>query len=251
MSPDLHDPTRQRRRVVPPATLAFVSAVMLISPSVLAAPAPTDRPVVKLALKAPRGGKPLSATVTRSRDADGGAIVKLLAEGVGPRPQALTLYTGGGADDGAGDDDLLSIEARQMPLPDGAPAVRVDVRYRVPDGRMRQEEVETFLVGFDGKTHKLLSLLTLQMKDRSKARTCREGVRSQLEFRAADGGAVELVASSTRAVEPLLGDDDLPIDRTCKAAPGVSRVIYRMAKGQTAFEQIDPPPPPAEEDEEE
>jgi hypothetical protein len=215
---------------------------LLISSQLAWAAAPAERTVAKLAIDAKKG--PIEAWITRARDAEGGVVIKIVAKGVAPKAQALTLYTGGGAEDGAGDAEIGNIKAQGFEMPGGAPAVRVDVTYKVPDGRKHDEQTDTYLVGLDGKTRKLLELPTSSLRDRSK--TCREGTQTQLQFRAGKDGVVELLASTSRAVDPLLGDDDLPVDKTCKAPSGVTKVLYRM-KGDVLV-QIDPPPAPAEED---
>lgn len=217
----------------------FVFVLSATSVAFAAKPTSAEKTVAKFAVTRAKGA-PINVWVTRERDSEGGIIVKLVAQGAGAKAQAVTVYEGGGADDGAGDAEVKDIVAKAFALPGGAPAVRVDVSYRVPDGRKKDEQIETILIGLEGKPHRLLELVTYSMRDKTK--TCREGVSTQFAVRAGAGGAVDLLASTTVAVEPALGDDDLPIDKTCKAPAGASRVIYRL-KGD-AFEQIDPPPAP-------
>ncbi len=165
-------------------------------------------------------GKPLDVWVTRTRDSEGGVIIKLIARGVGPKPQALTIYTGGGADDGAGDDEVQKIVAKPFDLVGGKKGVRVDFSFRIPDGKKKDEQTDTTLVGFGGgKTHKLIELRTRHYRDRSKI--CREGEEVALSV---EGEA--LIAATSQKTEPELGDDDLPIDKTCKAPRGVAKKKY-------------------------
>lgn len=161
--------------------------------------------------------------VTRARFPDGGLTVKLIAKGVGPKPQALTIYHGGGDDDGAGDAEVKAIEASALPLPDGQQGVRVDFTFRVPDGRKNDEQTDTTLVGFQGKTHKLLELRTRLSHDRGK--NCREGEETQLALDAAGN----LVASTTQNAESALGDDDLPLDKTCRAPRGAAKKSFKWS----------------------
>jgi hypothetical protein len=166
------------------------------------------------------GGKAIDVWVTRTRDSEGGIAIKLIARGVGPKPQSLTIYTGGGADDGAGDDEVQRISAKPFDLPGGKKGVRVDYTFRIPDGKKNDEQTDTMLVGFGGgKTHKLIELRTRRYRDRSKI--CREGEEVSLTIEGND-----LVAGTSQKTDPELGDDDLPIDKTCKAPRGVAKKKY-------------------------
>jgi hypothetical protein len=181
-----------------------------------------ERTVAKLQVAGGPGeaDKPIEVWVTRAKDSEGGITVKLIAKGVGPKPQALTLYSGGGADDGAGDAEVKQITARPFELPGGKPGVRVDYSFRLPDGKKKDEQIDTILVGFGGgKTHKVFELRTRLSRDRSKL--CREGEEVALSL---DGKG--LVAATTRTAEPVLGDDDLPLDKTCRAPKGAVKKSY-------------------------
>jgi len=182
-------------------------AMLLTSPSLRA----QERTVAKAQVAAEPGKPPVEVWVTRQRDEEGGVVIKLVAKGVGPKPQALTLYTGGGADDGAGDAEVRKIAASPFDLPGGRKGVRVDFTYRIPDGRKKDEQTDTSLVGFGGgKAHKLIELRTRLARDRSKL--CREAEEIALSL---EGD--QLIAIVGRKALPELGDDDLPIDKTCKA----------------------------------
>jgi hypothetical protein len=189
--------------------LAFGSAVLA-----------QERTVAKCQVAPAEGQKPIDVWVTRTRDSEGGVVIKLIARGVGPKPQALTIYSGGGADDGAGDDEVQKVSAKAFDLPAGKKGVRVDFSFRIPDGKKNDEQTDTTLVGFGGgKTHKLIELRTRRYRDRSKI--CREGEEVAL---AVDGN--DLVAGTSQKTEPELGDDDLPIDKTCKAPRGIAKKKY-------------------------
>lgn len=180
----------------------------------------------------------VDVAVTRVRAKDGGLTLKLVAKGPWPKPRSLTLYEGGGDDDGAGDDDVRSIRAAPFELPGGKPGVRVDFTFRVPDGRRGDEQTDTSLVVLEGKVHKLLELRTRLSRDRSK--TCRMSEVTTLELDAAG----DLVAATQVKAEPALDEEDNPIDKTCKAPKGVTRKVYTMRGGKL----VDADPTPADDD---
>ena len=178
---------------------------------------------------APEPNKPnIDVWVTRAGDDEGGLIIKLIARGVGPKAQALTIYSGGGGDEGPGESDLKSIGAKVFELPGGRKAVRVDFTYQVPESKTREIQTDTWIVGFGGKTHKLLpeALRTRFSSDRSKV--CREREETTLSAES-DAEGVLLVAARAERVDAVYGDDHLPVDKTCRAAPGVDKKAYRLA----------------------
>jgi hypothetical protein len=180
-----------------------------------------EQTVAKLTLPAEAGRPAIDVTVDRVASADGGVLVKLGARTNG-RTQTLTLYQGGGDEDGAGDRDLRAIAATAFELPGGRPAVRVDVTYHPADQPKRNERTDTFLVGVAAAPRVLLELPTRLLRDRSKV--CRELVETQL----GDDG-IDLVTRTVVRLEPALGDDDLPIDRTCVSPREQRRKIYKWA----------------------
>src|SRR5262245_18453790 len=91
-----------------------------------------DRTAAKVSLQPMPGRPPMEVWLTRSRGQDGSLVVKLIASGVGPRPQALTIYARGGDEDGPGDDDVRGLSLKVFDLPKGVKAARVDFSHRVP-----------------------------------------------------------------------------------------------------------------------
>jgi hypothetical protein len=163
----------------------------------------------------------VAATVTRQRMPDGGVRVKLMTAGLTPKPQALTIYAGGGDDDGPSDKAVRQIKAQAFDMPDGQKAVRVDVEFVVP-GTKSDLQVETSLVGFVGKPHKLIEMQTGGQKARSKS--CKEMRETQLRFSA--GPPMLLEAVTTVTLESALGDDDLPLDKACHGKRQLERDVY-------------------------
>ena len=197
-----------------------------------------DKTVAKLSLANGENFPAIDVWVTRAAGKDGSLVVKLIAKGVGAKPQALTIYQCGGDDDGAGDAEVRGIKASAFDLPGGKKGVRVDLVYRLPDGKKKDEQTDTTLVGFGGgKTHKLLELRTRLAHDRSKV--CRESEEIAL---ALEGDA--LAASRSLKLDSALGDDDLPLDKSCKSPRGVAKKLYKWANEKF----VDPDDAPAAPD---
>lgn len=209
-----------------PRVLAALALVAMI----FAAPisAAESKAITQLTF-APESGKPnIDVWITRASDDDGGLAIKLIARGVGAKAQALTLYTGGGGDEGPGDSDVKSIGAKVFELPEGRKAVRVDFTYQMPEGKKREIQTDTWLVGFQGKTHKLMPepLRTRFSSDRGK--NCREREETTLTAES-DAEGVVVVAARAERVDAVYGDDDLPVDKSCRAAPGIDKKAFRLA----------------------
>jgi hypothetical protein len=193
-----------------------LSAFFFVSSLLVSSAHAQERTVSKLSIP------PLEVWVTRARSSDGGLTIKLVAKGVGPKPQALTIYQGGGDDDGPGDAELRALTASAVDLPAGKKGARVDVTLHPPDGKKNDERTETTIVGFDGKTHKLLELVTRVGRDRSKI--CREFQETALTVAGAD-----LVGVTSTRRESALGDDDLPLDKNCRSPNGAAKKVYKWA----------------------
>jgi hypothetical protein len=193
-----------------------VSAFFFASSLLVSSAHAQERTVSKLSIP------PLEVWVTRARASDGGLTLKVVAKGVGPKPQALTIYQGGGDDDGAGDADLRAVTASAVDLPGGKKGARVDVTLHPPDGKKSDERTETTIVGFDGKTRKLLELVTRVGRDRSKI--CREFQETALTVAGAD-----LVGVTSMRRESALGDDVLPLDKGCRSPSGAAKKVYKWA----------------------
>jgi len=181
---------------------------------VLAQPAKvTDRTVQKLTFTEKSG--PVEVWLTRADASDGGLVVKLIAKGVGPRPQALTLYTGGGEDDGPGGGEVKSLSLKLIEVPALGKVVRADFAYQIP-GSTGEEQTETTLIGFGGKTRKLLELVTRRTHQRNK--NCREVEETALTPEGDDLDGYVAAARKLKVV-PVRGDDDEPLDPGCVPVP--------------------------------
>jgi hypothetical protein len=196
------------------------------------ADAPVPRTVQKLSV-----GK-VEVWITRADAFDGGLVVKVIAKGVGPRPQALTLYSGGGDDDGPGTDEIKALSAKVLELPAAGKVLRVDFAYTVPG--TSEEQTETTLVGFEGKTHKLLSLVTRRTHTRNPQ--CKEQWETALtgEGDELDG---QVVAMKKLKVIPVRGDDDEPLDKGC-VPQKPEKSVYRWT-GERFAEPAAPSPSPS------
>lgn len=183
-------------------------------------------------------GKTVDVWVTRARGDNASLTLKLIARGPWPKPQALTLYQGGGDDDGYGDDDVKKVTAHSFDVGGGKKIAKVEITYKPPDGKKVDEQTDTILVGFEGKTHKMLELTTRRSRDRSKV--CRE--TDQIDL-AADGAT--LTASRHLVREAALGDDDLPIDKSCRSPKDVAKKFFKLSGGQWIESDAPPADAPA------
>jgi hypothetical protein len=177
--------------------------------------------VVKLAFDAAPDQK-IDVWVTRTRAADGGLTVKLIAKGVGPRPQALTVYRGGGEDDGPGDEEVRGISAKVIDFPSVGKLVRVDFAYRLPG--QDAEQTDTTLVGFAKKTHRVFDLTTRRAYARNPQ--CRATEETTLSGEPGEG-APRLVSAERILVRAVRGDDDEPIDKSCRPSARPGRAVYQ------------------------
>jgi hypothetical protein len=177
--------------------------------------------VVKLAFDAAPDQK-IDVWVTRTREGDGGLTIKLIAKGVGPRPQALTVYHGGGDDDGPGDEDVRGISAKVIDFPGVGKLVRIDFAYRLPG--QDAEQTDTTLVGFGKKTHRVFDLTTRYAYARNPH--CRANEETTLSGEPGDG-APRLVTGERILVRALRGDDDEPIDKSCRPSARPGHTVYQ------------------------
>jgi hypothetical protein len=213
--------------------LVFIANLVLSN----AAQAAPDRTVVRLTFSTAKKG-PIDVWVTRADGEDQSLVVKLIAKGVGPRPQSLTLYSGGGGDDGPSVGELRGLTARVIDLPMAGKAVRVDFTYQVPGQTAGDEQTDTTLVGFDGKTRKLLHLVTRRTHKKSELCSEAEETALQPEGDELDG---RIVAERRITATPALGDDDEPLDMTCVSQKGLKKV-FRFT-GEKYLEAGDEPQP--------
>jgi hypothetical protein len=185
-------------------TAALIFANLLVAQPARAA----DKTVAKLVLTV--GAKPIDVWLTRADTEDGGLTIKVIAKGVGPRPQAITLYTGGGEDDGPGGGEIKSLTLKPFDVPAAGKLVRVDFSYQIPGHT--DEQTDTTIIGFQGKTKKLLELTTKRTRTRNKH--CKEVEENALT---AEGDDLDgyLVTNRRLKVIPVRGDDDEPLDPGC------------------------------------
>jgi hypothetical protein len=210
---------------------------------VAAAPA-GERTVAKLSIAPSKPGAAAVETwVTRGRTDDGGIVVRVVAKGVGPKPQSLTVYNSEEEDDGVLDEDVRALGAKVIDLPGVGKLLRIDITYRWPESGKKVEHTDTTLVGFDGKTHKLLELRTRVQRDQPKR--CRQLEETTFAGELVDD-APRLVTTTVQRAQPTLGDDDLPVDKTCVAPTGAQRKIYRFKEGKFVVDEPPPPAPPPE-----
>jgi hypothetical protein len=199
--------------MTPKACLALVLAIC--SPAFAAN-------VARLTVDA--NGKSVEIWLTRARSQDGAVTVKVVAKGAWPKPQALTIYQGGGDDDGYGDDDIRGLDMKPFDLPGGQKGVRVDLTYRVLGGKKKDLQTDTTLVGFVDKTHKVFEVTTARSLKRTKV--CNEGEATELSI----GADNALITSTKRTAEAALGDDDLPIDKKCRASDKATQRSFAWDK---------------------
>lgn len=209
-----------------------------------AAPPAHERTVQRLQLKPLPNGPEVEVWLTRARGEEGALTIRLVERGVGEHPQALTIYRGGGGDDSAGDDDLRALKGSVMALPGGRNVVRVDFTFHPAGGQPGDEETDTTLVGFAGpKTHRLLKLKTRLALTRSPV--CSELAEVTLRPDAAldQDGSFFVTAVAQNRAQPKLGDDDEPLDPSCRAPAGTEEKKYRF-DGQRLALWVPPPPAP-------
>jgi hypothetical protein len=211
-----------------------MSALVVFLGLVAAQPAAAaDRTVQKLTV-----GK-AEVWLTRADADDGGLVIKLIAKGVGPRPQALTIYSGGGDDDGPGTAEVKGLTAKLMEVPAAGKLVRIDFAYQIPG--TTSEQTETTLIGFEGKTHKMLSLVTRKSGTRNPQ--CKELWDTALS---GEGDELDgrLVALKKLKVIPVRGDDDEPLDKGC-VPEKPTRTVYRFTGERFADTTTVPSPSPS------
>jgi hypothetical protein len=237
---------------MPPMRRSFsaMTILLFLFNLVVAQPAQAapDRTIRKVALTGARNA-PIEAWITRSDAEDGSLVVKLIEKGVGPRPQSITLYRGGGGDDGPGSSDFRDVTAKVVELPMAGKVVRVDFSFQVPG--TAEEKTETTLIGFSGKTHRLIQVETRHT--RQKNQNCGEVEETRL---IPDGDEMEgrLVTERHIVATPALGDEDEPLDLTCVSTKA-ERKVYRFngdkyleTNEPAASPQPSPSPAPVSDD---
>ncbi len=205
----------------------------------------TDKTVGRITISPTLSAAPVDVWLTRTRKEDGGLIVKLVTRTSTTKALSLTIYTGGGDDDGAGDSDVRNLIVRPFDVPGGRRWVRIDFTYRIPDGGKRDERTDTTLVELLPKPRRLIDITTQQIRTRSK--NCREGEETQLLPENIDG-ELRLVATTQKIVDPVLGEDDLPVDKKCVATAGVDRKVFRPSPKGFVSQQAAAAPAAAEEE---
>ncbi len=219
-----------------PMRLVFLLATLLISATAMA-----SFELVATVNISPAPGKPkVDASLLRARREDGGIELSIRLKG-----QTTSVYSSGGDDDGPSDKDVRSVSVSPFSLPGGKKILRIDMIYRAPDATADEENGLSVLVAIDDKPSRMVEIETVTRRKRSK--TCREITEIALAAQDRNGGTV-LVATTGKTADPALGDDDLPIDKTCKAPPGKTESIYRLVGGKfidTSRRAAPPKPTPA------
>ncbi len=211
-----------------------------------------EQALTQLKITPAPGKSPVDVWLVRALDGEGGVAIKVVARGIGPKPQSLTVYSGGGGDEGPGEEVMKSITMTPFELVNGHKGVRVDFTYRLAEGKHKDVQTDTWIVGFVGKLHKLIDQLRTR-SSQEKNKYCREREETALTAQI-DAGEAVLVAATTKSVEAVYGEDDLPVDPTCRAPTGTERKAYKLegivdpastAPAPPATTTNDKPAPPA------
>ena len=181
------------------------------------------------------GQRAATVTVYRARTGDGGLKLRLslVDKARKKKPQSVTLYEGGGDDDGPSDKNFRSVDLQAFALPDGSRSVRVDFEFLAP-GEKKHRQVDTYIVSVDDGVHVAAEVTTLRERDRTKR--CHE-VESTSLVMTKEG---RLIARPTSALESDLDDQDNPVDKQCVGKHPARPVTYKF-DGEK-FLQIDPLP---------
>lgn len=213
----------------PVVVASFSLAFALSCSSLVAAAGPKEKPISRLTLDG-EDDQAIELSLVRVVASDGGLTLKLVVRGLAPKAQTLVIYQGGGEDDGAGDEHFRGAALRAFELGGGQRGARVDFTYQAPEAKRRDELTDTTLVGFaGGKPKKLFELRTKRGRDRNK--NCKEAEETRL---AVDGAGADrtLIATTVQTVDPVLGDDDLPVDKSCRAPKGAQKKSYSWTDGK-------------------
>jgi hypothetical protein len=209
--------------------VALFSLGLSLSSVVASAAGPKEKPISRLTLDG-EDDQAIDLVLVRVVASDGGLTLKLVVRGIAPKPQTLVIYQGGGEDDGAGEEHFRGAALRAFELGGGQAGARVDFTYQAPDAKRRDELTDTTIVGFvGGKPKKLFELRTRRGRDRNK--NCKEAEETRLAVEGA-GAERTLVATTVQTVDPVLGDDDLPVDKGCRAPKGAQKKIYKWVDGK-------------------
>jgi hypothetical protein len=212
------------------ATVASTLALALLPAVSVAAPA-KEKTLGRVTLDGDDdGAAPIDLQLVRLFGADGSLTLKLVARGLGPKAQTLVIYQGGGDEDGAGEEHFRGAALKAFDVGGGARGARVDFTYQHPEAKKRDEITDTTIVGFaGGKPKKLFELRTRRGRDKNKL--CKEAEETRLAVEGNGEGRV-LVATTVQTVDPVLGDDDLPVDKSCRAPKGAQKKSYKWADGR-------------------
>lgn len=216
-------------RLVRPLDLVLIA-------SLAGSAAHADKPVSEKEVAAAElaGKAPVALSVVRVRLADGGLKLRLVVTPKGDKkakPASVTLYEGGGDDDGPSDKAFRAVSIEPFGLPGGRHGARVDFEFQVP-GSKKYRQVDTYLVSLDGP-RLVLDATTRRERDRSKV--CHEVEEAKIVLEK-DG---RLFVRPVSVLESELNDDDLPIDKSCRGKQAGQQTTYKF-DGET-FIQIDPP----------
>lgn len=184
------------------------------------------------------GGKvPVTLTVYRQKQSDGGLKLRMAIGAKGDKkPKSVVVYEGGADDDGPTDKSFRNVTVEPFALPGGKRGARVDFEFQVP-GSKKHHQIDTFVVSIDEeKPRVVLEATTRRERDRTKV--CHEVEDASLVL----DKEGRLFVKPVSALESELNDDDLPIDKTCRGKRPGQTITFKW-DGET-FLQIDPPPAP-------
>ncbi len=195
-----------------------------------------DAPPREVAAIELSGKAPISLSLQRLKQGDGGLRLKLFVTAQGAAGQkkktSVTVYEGGGDDDGPSDKAFRSANIEPFALPGGKRGARVDFEFQVP-GSKKHRQIDTYVVALDEAPRLVLDTTTRRERDRSKV--CHEIEESTITLEK-DG---RLFVRPVSALESELDDDDLPIDKSCRGKRPGQQVTWKF-DGDVFF-QVDPP----------
>jgi hypothetical protein len=189
-----------------------------------------DGPPREVAMTELTGKSPIALSLQRIKTSDGGLKLRLIVSA--KKKSSVTVYEGGGDDDGPSDKAFKSANIEPFSLPGGVRGARIDFEFQVP-GSKKHRQVDTYLVSLEDAPKLVLDTTTRRERDRTKV--CHEVEVSTLTLEK-DG---KLYVKPVSALESELDDDDLPVDKSCKGKRPGQQVTFKW-DGEV-FLQIDPP----------
>ena len=201
------------------------SAATPARPAATAQPVTTTLAAVSFPLEP--GGPPLKTWVIRRRLADGNAQIAFHAEGAGRPAQELVILPFATDSHLVPDAEIGEIISRDLVLPDGQAALRIDVQLTTGE----TTHTHTTLIGFrGGQLHRLLEIPT---GSKTRSAGCVEISETRLGM-SAPGRPVMFEAMTYLTLEPVPGVT--PPDAACTGKPRpVHRALFKL-KGNELIE---------------